>query len=73
MGPELMDKMRQQSLRLWNKIFTETIEAVDLSERPFKLYRNADKSDQKPVLARALIIATGATAKKMDIPGAGGE
>ena len=71
MGPELMDKMRLQSLRFGTQIFTETIEAVDLSERPFKLYRNADKTDTKPVKARALIIATGATAKKMDIPGAG--
>lgn len=71
MGPELMDKMREQSLRFGTQIFTETIETVDLSEKPFKIYRNADKSDAKPVLASALIIATGATAKKMDIPGAG--
>lgn len=71
MGPELMDKMRQQSIRFGTRIFTETIEAVDLSERPLRLYRNADKSDQNPIKANALIIATGATAKKMDIPGAG--
>lgn len=70
MGPELMDKMRAQSLRFGTRILTDTIEAVDFSTRPFRLHRSADRSDT-PVLARSVIIATGATAKRMDIPGTG--
>ena len=67
-GPELMDKMRAQSTRFGTKIITETIAKVDFSERPFKLWPEY-KEDKDPVLARSVIISTGATAKTLDIPG----
>src|SRR5262245_38748564 len=66
MGPELCDRFRAQSLRFGTEIFTETINEVDLSKRPFHY-----KSDEHEGEAQTLIIATGATAKRMEIPGAG--
>ncbi|KND01480.1 thioredoxin-disulfide reductase [Spizellomyces punctatus DAOM BR117] len=67
-GTDLMDRFRQQSARFGTKIHTETISKVDLSSRPFKLWVE-NKEDQEPILARSVIIATGATAKRMRIPG----
>ncbi len=67
-GPELMDHLRKQSTRFGTTIFTETISRVDFSARPFKLWREG-LEDEAPVLAQAVIIATGATAKRMSLPG----
>jgi thioredoxin reductase (NADPH) len=66
MGPELMEHMRNQSMRCGTEIVTETISKVDLSQRPFKLWT---EHGEEPILAKSLIIATGATAKRMNIPG----
>ncbi|KAJ3206663.1 thioredoxin-disulfide reductase [Entophlyctis luteolus] len=66
-GPSLMDQFREQSVHHGTKIVTETIESVDLSSRPFKLFSESDPNT--PILAQTLIIATGATARRMKIPG----
>src|SRR5688572_8198040 len=63
-GPELCERFRAQSLRFGTVIHTETINELDLSRRPFRY-----KSDEREGEARAIIIATGATAKRDDIPG----
>lgn len=63
-GPELMDAMKQQALRFGTQILTEDVDEVDLSARPFKV-----KGGKTSVLADTLIIATGATAKRLDVPG----
>lgn len=70
-GSELMDNMRAQSARFGTEIITETITRVDLSSRPFKLWKEwADGPDQEPAhTADALIIATGANARRLDLPG----
>jgi thioredoxin reductase (NADPH) len=65
MGPELMEKLRAQSERFGTTIHTETVNEIDLSSRPFKF-----KADAQEGAADAVIIATGATAKRLDIPGA---
>lgn len=65
MGPELMERMRAQSERFGTAIHTETINEIDLSSRPFKF-----KADSTEGSAEAVIIATGATAKRLEIPGA---
>lgn len=65
-GPELMENFRKQSERFGTKILTEDVEWVDLSSRPFKI-----KGSSTDAEAHAIIIATGATAKRLEIPGAG--
>ncbi|NNM53314.1 MAG: thioredoxin-disulfide reductase [Spirochaetales bacterium] len=63
-GPELMDRMRAQSLRCGARIETETVNSVDLSKRPF-----AVTTDSGTFYAKSLILATGATAKRLNLPG----
>ena len=67
-GPELMMKMREQAVRFNTEIVTETISKVDFSKRPFKLWREGMENDA-PVLAHSVIIATGATARRLGLPG----
>ena len=64
-GPELMDQFRQQAARFGTEFLTVWIERVDLSERPFKIYTTEDHC----VIAETLIIASGASAKWLGIPG----
>ena len=63
-GPELMDAMREQAIRVGASVEINMVESVDLSQRPFKLV--IDTGDE--VLANTLIIATGASAKWIGIP-----
>ncbi|GAA5952059.1 hypothetical protein JCM10213_005351 [Rhodosporidiobolus nylandii] len=67
-GTEMMDLFRAQSLRFGTDIRTETISKVDLSSRPFKLWREYAE-DEEPELTETLIIATGASARRMNLPG----
>lgn len=67
-GAELMDKMREQSQRFGTEIITETISKVDFSQRPFKLWTEFNE-DSEPITTDAVIIATGASAKRMHLPG----
>ncbi len=64
-GPELMEKMRKQAIRFGTAILTEDVRAVDLKNRPFLVQGSTTQ-----VQTEALIIATGATAKRLDVPGA---
>jgi thioredoxin reductase (NADPH) len=63
-GPDLCERFRAQSVRFGTRIYTETVERVDLSSRPFRYW-----TEEQEGAARALIIATGATAKRDNIPG----
>ena len=65
-GSELMDEMRAQSIRFGTTILSETIERVDFSARPFKLWR---EYEDEPVTASAVIIATGASARRLGLRG----
>lgn len=64
MGPELMALFRKQTERFGTRIFDEMVTEVDLSGRPFRV-----KSDEREVLASTLIVATGADAKWLGVPG----
>ncbi|KAJ3132947.1 thioredoxin-disulfide reductase [Physocladia obscura] len=68
-GSEMMDQMRKQSIKFGTTIVTETISKVDLSQRPFKLWRQDFESAADVITADSIIIATGATAKRMNIAG----
>jgi thioredoxin reductase (NADPH) len=59
-----MDRMRAQAIHHGTRVVTETVESVDLSQRPFRV-----RTDSEEVLAQTLIIATGATARRMNIQG----
>ena len=65
-----MDNMRQQSENCGTKIITETIDRVDFSSKPFKLFT---ENTSEPIFSHSVIIATGATAKRMNLPGNQGE
>lgn len=67
-GSELMERMRKQSAKFGTNIITETISKVDLSSKPFRLWTEFNE-DAEPVTTDAIILATGASAKRMHLPG----
>ena len=67
-GTTLMENMRKQSERFGTQIITETVSKVDFSSRPFKLWTEWNEGGE-PVTTDAVIIATGALAKRMGLPG----
>jgi thioredoxin reductase (NADPH) len=62
-GPELMKRMRQQAQRFGAEVLDKDVESVDFSVRPFKI--TTDEADYR---ARAVILSTGATAKRLHNP-----
>jgi thioredoxin reductase (NADPH) len=62
-GPELMELFKAQAERFGTNVITADVTAVDFSDRPFKL-----TSTEGDVMAEAVIIATGASAKWLGIP-----
>ena len=68
MGPELMGNMRAQAARFGADFVTEKISKLDLSSRPFRAWigANAGEADYE---ALAVIIATGARAMMLGVPG----
>src|SRR6476661_8627280 len=63
-GPWLMEQMQAQAAHVGTTIVTDHVNAVDLSQRPFKL--TCDSGDV--YFADALIISTGAQARWLDLP-----
>ena len=66
MGPDMMDDFEAQAVRFGAKMRPENVERVDLSERPFKLWA---EGEEEPILAKSVVIATGAKAKWLGLPG----
>ena len=64
MGPELMDQMEKQAQRFGAEILAIHVTEVDLSSRPFLV-----KAGDQAWRAKTVIIATGATARWLGIPG----
>lgn len=62
-GPEMMVLFREQAERFGTQIFREDVSQVDLSVRPFKL-----TVGDRTILAKTLIVATGAAANWLNIP-----
>lgn len=64
MGPELMEQMEKQAARFGAEILPVHVTEVDLSSRPFLV-----KAGDQQWRARALIVATGASAQWLGVPG----
>lgn len=63
LGPELMANMRLQVERCGAQITFENVTAVDFSARPFKI-----KAGDREFQAKAVVVATGASAKWLGLP-----
>jgi len=63
-GPDLMNRMREQAERFGARILDVAVNEVQLGQRPFRL-----ETDEGPVTATALILATGASARYLGVPG----
>ncbi len=63
MGPEMMEDFRRQAVRFGADIRPGVVTRVDLSLRPFRLVVD----DEAAVMAEALIIATGASARYLGL------
>jgi len=64
LGPQLIEKMRSQAARFGAKIIDQNITKVDLSRSPFLVY-----SQNNEIKTQSLIIATGAKALWLGVPG----
>src|SRR3989344_2595977 len=63
LGPELMEKFREQAKRFGAEIIAEDVGSVDFKSKPFKIISGA-----KTYQAKAVIIATGADTKWLGLP-----
>lgn len=64
MGPDLMDRFRKQAERFGARLLTVDVTSVDLSSHPFEVTAGTHQLN-----ADTLIIASGATARFLGIPG----
>jgi thioredoxin reductase (NADPH) len=64
MGPEMMADFRRQAERFGTEFVTDDVTEVDFSERPFKVV-----VDREEYRAHSVIIATGASARWLGLPG----
>lgn len=63
-GPDLMQKMREHALMFGAELVQETVTSVDFSKQPFQL-----ATDKRKLLAKSVIIATGAYTRWLGVPG----
>jgi len=63
LGPEMMEKFEQQARRFEAELIPEDVIEVNFSQRPFVV-----KTDTAEYQGRAIIIATGASAKWLGLP-----
>ncbi|HYA11352.1 MAG TPA: thioredoxin-disulfide reductase [Thermoplasmata archaeon] len=64
MGPELVERMRRQALRFGAEVVDDNVTAVDFRRTPFELQTGTHGRYR----AEAVIVATGATARWLDLP-----
>ena len=64
LGPELMERMRDQAARFGTQFVWATAERVDFSRRPFTVW-----AEGMEYRAKTVIVATGASAKLTGLPG----
>ena len=64
-GPWLMEQMRLQAEHVGARIENEFVTALDLGQRPFRIRCDSGRT----LTADAIILATGAKAKWLNLPG----
>ncbi len=64
MGPDLMENFRKQAERFGSQIHNEDVTRVDLTQRPLRVW-----AGDVEYTADSVIVATGASARWLDIPG----
>ncbi|KAL8095377.1 NADPH-dependent thioredoxin reductase 3 [Apium graveolens] len=62
-GPDLMDGMRKQAERWGAQLFQEDVDFLDVETRPFTV-----QSSERKVKCHSVIFATGATARRLNLP-----
>ncbi|GAC1300155.1 MAG: thioredoxin-disulfide reductase [Vulcanimicrobiaceae bacterium] len=67
LGPELMESFRVQAERFGAQLHNVDVTRVDFSERPFRIWAGDDA-----YVADSVIVATGASARWLGIPGEAG-
>ena len=68
MGPELMERFRDQAERFGADIRTEKVTRVDLSHRPFGVWVGDPEAAEPTYRAQALIVSTGAQSLMLGLP-----
>ena len=63
LGPELMDRVKAQAVRWGTRLIEADADAIDLSQRPFRI-----QADGQTIQAHAVILATGASANRLGLP-----
>jgi thioredoxin reductase (NADPH) len=63
MGPQMMQDFRKQAGRFGAEFLTDDVTRVDFSERPLRVWVGDDEHR-----AEAVVVATGAVARKLDLP-----
>jgi len=63
LGPEMMDNFRKQAARFGTEFIAGDVDRIDLSSRPYRLWVGS-----RELSARAVIIATGASARLLGLP-----
>ena len=63
LGPDLMDLMKAQAVRWGTHLMEADADAIDLSERPYRI-----EVEGRSIRTHAVIIATGARANRLGVP-----
>jgi len=63
LGPEMMERFRQQVERFGTQVLDRQVTKVDFSQRPFRVW-----TDEEEFQARTVIVSTGASAKWIGLP-----
>ncbi|MFM1811761.1 MAG: hypothetical protein RLZZ336_699 [Cyanobacteriota bacterium] len=63
LGPDLMDRMKAQAVRWGTRLVEADAEAIDLSQRPYRI-----TAEGQVIETQAVILATGASANRLGLP-----
>ncbi len=64
LGPALVQQMRAQAQRFGTSYWTDDVDEVDVTVRPFRI-----RAGHREAYAHTLIVATGARPKRLEVPG----